>query len=696
MEEIRWNQRTKRKQESEVISFEKRDFLSIHLPLSVNGWTRVIITPSSASKQILTGASITTDDGQHYRLRQSRKNTFDQVLDLNHGLKTLDISGSDLTSVHIELHRSSSFLAAKKIFLAILSDIFRLGIRQRNLRTFFQILIAGDFRSLKERLTERYNQSPLSTDANDGVINPQAWLDRFMSLSSDDHDFIDRSIEQNQFPTFSIVVDASYEIARKKILPSLEKQKLKVQDSCFASNFDEVLNSVAGEWVIFTKGSIEIHEAATFAFGTAINSDPKTKLIIADSCEKSGGAVTGIRANTPWNIDLVLTGEEVGSLIAVHQSVVSGLAKNIDTSTMPTLTAIALFVFEEFGEDTISRLPIVLSTDIEKSTTQSIDRTISRYLSEFHPSAELLEGICKETRRIKWPLPKPEPKVSILIPTKDQAHLLERCLSGLYTNTEYSNFEIVLIDHQSSEHQAQQLLQESGRKENTTVIEFEGEFNFSAMNNLAAELCSGEILCLLNNDVEIVNPSWLSELVSHLSRDSVGVVGPLLRYPDGSVQHAGLNPNLDGLYMHGHKYFPQGHFGYRGRLATVHRVAAVTGACLATSKDLWNDLDGLNESFAVAYNDVDYCLRARQLGYGIVWTPFAELIHHESLSRGYDEHPKERDRLFSEASLFIELWGSTSNDDPAYSPNLTLESTNFSLTDKPRFSPPWRSPISHK
>ena len=689
MEEIFWNQSTQRKQESDVVLVEEKDFFSVYLPASAIGWTRILITPLS-SEQVLTGVSLVTKNEQRFRFRQSRKKGFDQVLNLNAGLNALEISGLNLTSVRIELHRSSSFSATKRIFLAILSDISRLGLRRRNLRTFFQILLARDFKSLKERLIGRYNQSPLSTDLEDGVITPQAWMDRFMKLSDNDHEFIEQSIEQNLFPTFSIVVDASCESFQEEILSSLEKQKLKIENFCFANNFTEVVDSVTGEWVIFVRGATEIHEVATFAFGAEINSDATVKLVIADSCKKSGSVITEIRANTPWNIDLVLTGEEIGSMVAVHRSVVSRLAEKIDVSAMPTLTAIALFVFKEFGEEAISRLPLVLSTDAETSHSGAVYQTIGDYLSEFHPEAELLEGICEETRRVRWPVPCPEPRVSILIPSKDKAHLLERCLSGLYENTDYSNFEVVLVDHQSSELQARRLLEESSRRDNTTVVEFEGEFNFSAMNNLAAGIGSGEILCLLNNDIEVVNSSWLSELVAQISREDVGVVGPLLRYPDGSVQHAGLNPRLGGLYMHGHKYLPQGHFGYRNRLATIHRVAAVTGACLVTSRNLWEELKGLNESFAVAYNDVDFCLRARELGHGIVWTPFAELIHHESLSRGYDEHPRERDRLFNEASLFIELWGDTSSGDPAYSPNLTTEDTNFSLTDKPRIALPWK------
>ena len=268
--------------------------------------------------------------------------------------------------------------------------------------------------------------------------------------------------------------------------------------------------------------------------------------------------------------------------------------------------------------------------------------------------------------------------------------MLDRCLQGVYQNTDYTNVEVIVVDHQSTEGQARGLLKTIAKRNDTHVLGFEGDFNFSAMNNLAFSYCTGEIVCLLNNDIEVVHSDWLDELVSQITRENVGAVGALLRYPDGNIQHAGLNPNLGGLFGHAHKYFPQGNFGYRNRLATAHRVAAVTGACLVTSRDLWTSLKGLNESLAVAYNDVDFCLRVREAGYDVIWTPFAELIHHESLSRGYDEHPKEGDRLFQEANLLTDLWVNFLENDPAYSPNLTIEDTNFSLSDQPRISPLWK------
>jgi len=229
------------------------------------------------------------------------------------------------------------------------------------------------------------------------------------------------------------------------------------------------------------------------------------------------------------------------------------------------------------------------------------------YLREVDDEIFMSQGLCPQTRRIHWPIASQEPKVSILIPSKDRSDLLERCLNGIYESSDYSNFEVIVIDHQSNEEDALELLEKIDKRDDTRVLEFEGNFNFSSMNNIAAESSTGDFLCLLNNDIEVISNDWIQELVSHASREHVGVVGALLRYPDKSIQHAGLSPNLGSLYGHAHKYFPSGNFGYRNRLAVAHQVAAVTGACLMTSRELWGELGGLNQQLAVAYNDVDYC-----------------------------------------------------------------------------------------
>ena len=288
-------------------------------------------------------------------------------------------------------------------------------------------------------------------------------------------------------------------------------------------------------------------------------------------------------------------------------------------------------------------------------------------------------------RRPIYDVPVPEPLVSILIPTRDQGRMLKKCLESLYEETKYSNFEIVLVNHETSESSALKVITEFGLKENFEVVNFSGDFNFAAMINRAAEVANGDLFVLLNNDTEIFDAGWLRELVAQVSRPEVGIAGALLLFGDGTIQHAGIHPGLGGLMGHGHKHLPGDSSGYFSRLKAVHEVAAVTGACLAIEKATWFDLSGLDEeNLAVAYNDVDLCLKVRQKNLKVIFTPFSKVFHHESVSRGIDDTPDRNTRLQNEIQVMQERWGDMLNHDPAYSPNLSFDGGGFSLAEIPK------------
>ena len=223
-----------------------------------------------------------------------------------------------------------------------------------------------------------------------------------------------------------------------------------------------------------------------------------------------------------------------------------------------------------------------------------------------------------------------------------------------------------------------------------SVLRFPGEFNYSAINNAGAEVAQGSIICLLNDDTEVITDGWLGEMVGQLLQPEIGVVGAKLLYPDQTIQHAGVITGIGGFAGHGHKHASHSDHGYFARLTVAHEVGAVTGACLLTTRKLWDQVGGLDqENFKIAFNDVDYCLRVRQSGYKVVWTPHAELLHHESKSRGLDLSPEKKERLNKEGQALQIKWGDQLLHDPAYSPNLSLDTERFKLADKPRFAPPW-------
>ena len=278
-------------------------------------------------------------------------------------------------------------------------------------------------------------------------------------------------------------------------------------------------------------------------------------------------------------------------------------------------------------------------------------------------------------------------KVSILIPSCDHSADLRVCVESIYRKTTYRNFEILIIENNSKE-PATFRYYEKLQKEHPNdlkVLFWQGTgFNYSALNNFGAQHATGDYLLLLNNDTEVISPRWLEEMVMYAQQDRIGCVGAKLLYPDNTIQHAGIGFGYLTLAAHMHKNFPVGHPGYMGRLVYAHDVYAVTAACLMVRKEVYQQVSGLDESFAVAFNDVDFCVRVRQAGYTNLFTPFAQLYHYESKSRGLDEDPVKRKRFVSEVERFQARWKDLlAAGDPCLSPNFDDMKDDFTFKIQP-------------
>ena len=278
-------------------------------------------------------------------------------------------------------------------------------------------------------------------------------------------------------------------------------------------------------------------------------------------------------------------------------------------------------------------------------------------------------------------------RVSILIPSCDHSGDLRVCVESIYRKSTYPDFEVIIIENNSREeatfHCYEQLQKE--HPDNLKVLYWKGTgFNYSALNNFGAKEATGEYLLLLNNDTEVISPRWMEEMVMYAQQDRVGCVGAKLLYPDNTIQHAGLGFGFLTLAAHMHKNFPVGHPGYMGRLVYAQDVYAVTAACLMVRKEIYDEVNGLDESFAVAFNDVDFCVRVREAGYTNVFTPFAQLYHYESKSRGLDESPVKRKRFESEVKRFQRRWAKQlAAGDPCMNPNFDLMKDDFTFDIQP-------------
>jgi O-antigen biosynthesis protein len=292
-----------------------------------------------------------------------------------------------------------------------------------------------------------------------------------------------------------------------------------------------------------------------------------------------------------------------------------------------------------------------------------------------------------ESHRFIHALPRSRPLVSIIIPTRDRVALLKRCIESIRDRTDYEPFEIIVVDNGSAEEETFRFFREAEAAQAIRVIVDRGPFNYSRLNNRAAAEARGSILLFLNNDTEIDDPGWLTELVSHAAREEVGAVGARLWFPDGTLQHGGVILGMGGVAGHAFPHIPRGHPGYFNRAMLQQNCSAVTGACLAVRKSVFDELGGFDEdNLGVTFNDIDFCLRLTQRGYRVVWTPYANLIHHESASRGHQRSREEQAEFERAVDYMQQTWGVELLHDPFYNPNLSLNPPGFTIAFPPRHS----------
>ncbi|MBQ8198007.1 MAG: glycosyltransferase [Lachnospiraceae bacterium] len=277
------------------------------------------------------------------------------------------------------------------------------------------------------------------------------------------------------------------------------------------------------------------------------------------------------------------------------------------------------------------------------------------------------------------------PKVSIVIANKDHVEDLSRCVESIINVSTYDNYEIVIVENNSETQEIHTYYEEISQHPLVRVVEYKGAFNYSKINNLGVEHTTGDYVLLLNNDTQVITPNWIEEMLMYALRDDVGVVGAKLYYEDRTIQHAGIVVGLGAHRTAGHTHYriPEANVGYMGKLCYAQNVSAVTGACMMVKKSLYEELGGLDEEFAVALNDVDFCLKVREKGLLNIFTPFAELYHFESKSRGSDKNDSRAIRYQQESDRFKIKWEKVlAAGDPYYNPNFSLDHSDFTVNWK--------------
>jgi glycosyltransferase involved in cell wall biosynthesis len=517
------------------------------------------------------------------------------------------------------------------------------------------------------------------------------------------------SVQRQLYPRWELCIadDASTD---RKLWPLLQKyarrdRRIKVmrraQNGHISAASNDALGLADGDLVALLDHDDELAPTALYFVALALNENRELQLLYSDEDKLDAQS----RRSDPyfksdWNPELLLAQNFVSHLGVYRTDLVrrvGGFRIGFEGSQDYDLT---LRCIEQIRPEQIEHLPRVLYhwRTADESTAsyatakpyaqEAARRAVQEHLDRTGVAAAVVPhyGVYF---RIKYALPTERPLVSIVVPTRDRASFLQKCLESIFEKTDYRNYELILLDNESREAETLQFLAALEKRERVRVERIEGAFNYSRLNNRGVELSRGSFVALLNNDVEVISNSWLSEMVSHAQRSKVGMVGARLWYPNGTMQHGGVILGAGGIAGHAHAGLRNEH-GYFARAHLAQNFSAVTAACAVLRREVYLQLGGFDEAnLAIAFNDIDFCLRLRKAGYWIVWTPHAELVHYESASRGFDDSTPKQVRFLAEIDYMNAKWGDVLKRDPFYNPNLSLGENLFTLAFPPRISKPW-------
>ena len=517
-----------------------------------------------------------------------------------------------------------------------------------------------------------------------------------------------QSVQGQVYPHWELCIadDASTDPQIKQYLESEQANEARIKilfrekNGHISAASNSALTLASGQFIALLDHDDVLNPLALWHIAKSINENPDAGILYSDEDKLSQ---IGERCNPyfkcDFNPELMLAHNMISHLGCYRKSLIDLVGGFREDFVGSQDYDLALRIIDQIPASQIIHIPHVLyhwritpeSTALNLNTKSYAQSAAIRAISD-HISRKGLSGKvtpCPEMPhigyRVQFDCPTPHPKVSIIIPTRDKAKLLENCIDSILKKTTYANYEIIVIDNGSSESASFELL-ERLKQQGIQIIRDESPFNYSALNNKAAKLSQGQFICLMNNDIEVITPGWLEEMVSFATQTDVGAVGARLWYPNDTIQHAGVIVGLGGVAGHAFVNLGRGEPGYFGRAIVHQSYSAVTAACLVVRKSVFEQVEGLDDSLAIAFNDVDFCLRVREAGYRNVWTPYAEMYHYESASRGTEDTTAKKDRFEQECALIRTRWAEITAYDPAYSPNLALGTHHFEMAFPPRTS----------
>ena len=515
------------------------------------------------------------------------------------------------------------------------------------------------------------------------------------------HACIDSVIAQS-YPNWELCIadDASPNPHVRQILQTYAAQDARIKTVFRDKNghishaSNSALKLAKGDFVALLDHDDALPEHALLFVAKAINAQPDSQVIYSDEDKISGdGRRFDPHFKSDWNPDLFYSQNYVSHLGVYKRSLlekIGGFRPGLEGSQDQDLL---LRCLPHIKSTQIVHIPLVLyhwravegSTALAGSqktyTTDAGIKALTDYFANANPAVRIHQGLVPNTYRVSWPIPDPAPLVSLLIPTRDRRDLVEVAVRSILEKSTYRHYEILILDNGSVEPDTLAFFAQIQREDQRVrVLRYDHPFNYSAINNFGVRHAKGDIIGLVNNDIEVISPEWLTEMVSHVVRPDVGCVGAKLYYENDTIQHAGVICSLGGVAGHSHKHYPRNHPGYFHRLKVVQNISAVTAACLLIRKTVYEQVGELDEDhLRVAFNDVDFCLKVRTAGYRNLWTPYAELYHYESISRGHEDTPEKQKRFQYEVETMKKRWGIVLDSDPYYSINLTRDREDFTI-----------------
>ncbi len=449
---------------------------------------------------------------------------------------------------------------------------------------------------------------------------------------------------------------------------------------------DEVMARSKGDYVLFLPAGDRLGEEALYVLAEEVEKNAADILYAdEDHMDPSGRYAFAPWCKPDFSPDMLRSMPYIGYACLYARTLLQQLAVTYPVFDEAGLYDLLLQATEKAEQ--IRHLPVILyhrqgrASVYEKGykNDEAMYRVLQTHLQRLGLDGIAGPSLAQGTYRIQYALIK-NPLVSIIIPNKDHKEDLEKCIQSILEKTTYDPYEILIVENNSVEQSTFDYYRDLNRYgDRIRILDWSGPFNYASINNMAARKAKGEFLMLLNNDVSVITPAWLEEMLMFAQRQDVGVVGAKLYYQDNTVQHGGIILGVGGLAGHAHRYAPKSDHGYMNRLSIVHNLSALTAACMMLEKRKFLEVDGFDEAYVVAVNDVDLSMKLREKGYLNIFTPYAELYHDESKSRGPDDTPEKRRQFMLERERFFARWGKDLHD-PYYNRNLTRAREDFSLT----------------